>query len=135
MTYRGLAVHLLAAATVDLDWSSRRPSKGRCTVTALVVQDYLGGELDGCNYPVSRRIAPTLVNQPAEPVYAMHDALARGRGTAWLGSRSNVPLGSDFLLRQEWQRLRRMPGKRNWMSFRPVAALKGRHVQRLQSTR
>jgi hypothetical protein len=116
VTYRGLAVHLLAAATVDLDWSSRRPSKGKCTVTALVVQDYLGGELDGCNYPDSRRISPTLVNQPAEPVYAMHDALARGRGTAWLGSRSNVPLGSDFLLRQEWQRLRRMPGKRNWMS-------------------
>lgn len=82
MTYRGLAVHLLAAATVDLDWSSRRPSKGKCTVTALVVQDYLGGELDGCNYPVSRRISPTLVNQPAEPVYAMHDALARGRGSA-----------------------------------------------------
>ena len=45
MTYRGLAVHLLAAATVDLDWSSRWPSKGKCTVTALVVQDYLGGEL------------------------------------------------------------------------------------------
>jgi hypothetical protein len=80
VTYRGLAVHLLAAATVDLDWSSRRPSKGRCTVTALVVQDYLGGELDGCNYPDSRRISPTLVNQPAEPVDAMHDALARGLG-------------------------------------------------------
>ena len=45
MTYRGLAVHLLVAATVDLDWSSRRPSKGKCTVTTLVVQDYLGGEL------------------------------------------------------------------------------------------
>lgn len=46
---------------------------------------------DGCNYPDSRRFSPVLVDHPAEPVYAMHRALALGRGAAWLGSRQREP--------------------------------------------
>jgi hypothetical protein len=34
-----------AETTVDHDWTPQRPSKGQCAVTALVVQDYLGGDL------------------------------------------------------------------------------------------
>jgi hypothetical protein len=31
--------------SVAPDWTGSRPSRGQCAVTALVVQDYLGGEL------------------------------------------------------------------------------------------
>jgi hypothetical protein len=34
-----------AETTADGEWSRDRPSKGQCAVTALVVQDHLGGEL------------------------------------------------------------------------------------------
>lgn len=31
--------------SVTSDWTASRPSRGQCAVTALVVQDYLGGDL------------------------------------------------------------------------------------------
>jgi len=34
-----------ADTTVDHDWTPQLASKGQCAVTALVVQDYLGGDL------------------------------------------------------------------------------------------
>jgi hypothetical protein len=52
---------------VDLrEWSPETPARGQCGVTALVVQDLLGGELlvaevhnaDGSRHRIGRRVRP-----------------------------------------------------------------------------
>jgi hypothetical protein len=43
--YAALREAWTADTSADRAWSANRPSLGQCAVTALVIQDYFGGEL------------------------------------------------------------------------------------------
>lgn len=87
--YDAIAASWAADTSADDNWTPERPLKGQCAVTALVVQDYLDGELlrttvDGVSHYWNRLADGTEIDLTRDQFDAWNPAEIVKRGRSYV---------------------------------------------------
>lgn len=83
------------------DWSSSNPSSGQCAVSALVLQDYCGGEIRRCVVAGTPHYFNRIDGQVVDSTAAQFGMVAINYDTATVRSRQRILRHADTCRRYE----------------------------------